>query len=115
MSPRSRACWPFFLGRQSWLAKELFEPAEVGGGIAAELRPQHPGVPTALEARAHLAPALAIDTGQIAGVPAAQPGDEPGGGPPGPAQQGGRVVGFGAGPPPLVTAVRAEQPLEVVV
>src|SRR3954452_8639415 len=27
----------FFLGRQSWLAEELFEPAEVGGGIAAEL------------------------------------------------------------------------------
>src|SRR4051812_38247297 len=82
----------FFLGRQSWLAKELFEPAEVGSGIAAELRPQHPGVPTALEARAHLAPALAIDTGQIAGVPAAQPGDETGGEPHRTAQHRGRAV-----------------------
>src|SRR4051812_50191626 len=83
----------FFLGRQSWLAKELFEPAEVGSGIAAELRPQHPGVPTALEARAHLAPALAIDTGQIAGVPAAQPGDETGGGAHRAARGGGRAGG----------------------
>src|SRR3954468_2203440 len=68
------ARWDFFLSRQSRLAEELFEPAEVGGGIAAELRPQHAGVSTALEAGAHLAPALAIGTGQIAGVPAAQPG-----------------------------------------
>src|SRR4051794_41403805 len=91
----------FFLGRQSWLAKELFEPAEVGSGIAAELRPQHPGVPTALEARAHLAPALAIDTGQIAGVPAAQPGDETGGGPPPPPPHPGPAVGpAGRRPPP---------------
>ena len=105
----------FFLGRQSWLAEELFEPAEVGGGIAAEPRPQHPGVPPALEARAHLAPALAIDTGQIAGVPAAQPGDETGGEPHRTAQHGGRAVGLAAGRPPLVAAVRAEQPLEVVV
>ena len=112
---RGRGRRDLFLGRQSWLAEELFEPAEVGGGIAAELRPQHPGVPTALEARAHLAPALAIDTGQIAGVPAAQPGDETGGEPHRTAQHGGRAVGLAAGRPPLVTAVRAEQPLEVVV
>src|SRR3954453_11656952 len=38
------------LGRQSWLTEELFEPAEVGCGIAAEPRPQYAGVPTALEA-----------------------------------------------------------------
>src|SRR4051794_41812142 len=90
----------FFLGRQSWLAEELFEPAEVGGGIAAELRPQHPGVPTALEARAHLAPALAIDTGQIAGVPAAQPGDETGGEPHPTAQHRGPAVWLSARRPP---------------
>src|SRR5689334_20210780 len=113
-SPEEQAAYKK-LGRQSWLAEELFEPAEVGGGIAAEPRPQHAGVPTALEARAHLAPALAIDTGQIAGVPAAQPGDETGGEPHRTAQHGGRAVGLAAGRPPLVTAVRAEQPLEVVV
>ena len=102
--------WHFLkkLGRQSWLAEELFEPAEVGSGIAAELRPQHPGVPTALEAGAHLAPARPIDTGQIAGVPAAQPGDETGDEPHRAAQHGRRAVGLAAGRPPLVTAVRAE-------
>ncbi len=81
----------FFLGRQSWLAEELFEPAEVGGGIAAEPRPQHPGVPTALEAGAHLAPARPIDTGQIAGVPAAQPGGQTGGEPHRAAQHGAEL------------------------
>src|SRR5689334_24937732 len=66
------------LSRQSWLAEELFEPAEVGSGIATEPRPQHAGVPTALEAGAHLPPTLAIGTGQIGGVPAAQPGGQTG-------------------------------------
>jgi DDE_Tnp_1-associated len=103
------------LGRQSWLAKELFEPAEVGSGIAAEPRPQHAGVPTALEAGAHLAPARPIGAGQIAGVPAAQPGGQTGEQPHRAAQHGRRAVGLAAGRPPLVTAVRAEQPFEVVV
>src|SRR4051812_46618777 len=68
----------FLLDRQSWLAEELFEPAEVGSGIAAELRPQRAGVPAALKAGAHLAPARPIGTGQIVGVPAAQPGGQTG-------------------------------------
>src|SRR5206468_7454973 len=105
----------FLLGRQSWLAEELFEPAEVGGGIAAEPRPQHAGVPTALEAGAHLAPARPIGAGQIAGVPAAQPGGQTGEEPHRAAQHRRRAVGLAAARPPLVAAVRPEQPLAVVV
>src|SRR3954462_12105926 len=101
------------LSRQSWLAEELFEPAEVGSGIAAEPRPQHAGVPTALEAGAHLAPARPIGAGQIAGVPAAQPGGQDGEEPHRAAQHRRRAVGLAAGRPPLVAAVRPEQLLEV--
>src|SRR3954453_19881237 len=105
----------FFLARQSWLEEELFEPAEVGSGISAELRPRHAGVPTALEAGAPRAPARPIGTGQIAGVLAAQPGGPTGEEPHRAAQHGRRAAGLAAGHPPLVAAVRAEQLLEVVV
>src|SRR6188472_4001217 len=103
------------LSRQSRLAEELFEPAEVGSGIATEPRPQHAGVPTALEAGAHLAPARPIGAGQIAGVPAAQPGGQTGEEPHRAAQHRRRAVGLAAGRPPLVAAVRPEQLLEPVV
>src|SRR4051812_49615411 len=106
--------WQKKLSRQSWLAEELFEPAEVGSGIAAEPRPQHAGVPTALEAGAHLAPARPIGTGQVAGVPAAQPGGQTGEEPHRAAQHGRRAVGLAARRPPLVAAGRPAQPLEPV-
>src|SRR3954453_7519984 len=105
----SRSPRRFFLSWQSWLAEELFEPAEVGWGIAGEPRPQHAGVPTALEAGAHLTPARPLGAGQIAGVPAAQPGGQTGEEPHRAAQHRRRAVGLAAGRPPLVAAVRPEQ------
>src|SRR4051812_50120259 len=107
--------WQKKLSWQSWLAEELFEPAEVGSGIAAEPRPQHAGVPTALEAGAHLAPARPIGAGEIAGVPAAQPGGQTGEEPHRAAPHRRRARGLAARRPPLVAAVRPEQPLEPVV
>src|SRR6478735_11386661 len=72
-------------------------------------------VPRPLEAGAHLAPARPIGAGQIAGVPAAQPGGQTGEQPHRAAQHRRRAVGLAAGRPPLVAAVRAEQLLEPVV
>jgi hypothetical protein len=103
------------LGWQSWLAEELLEAAEIGLGIAAELRPQHAGMATALEAGAHLAPTLPIGAGEIAGVLAAQPGGKSSDDPHRATQHRRRRVGLATGRPPLVPAVRPEQLLEPVV
>ena len=70
---------------------------------------------TALKAGAHLAPALPIGAGEIAGVLAAQPGGKTGEEPHRTTQHRRRRVALAAGRPPLVTAVRAEQLLERVV
>src|SRR5215208_6716754 len=70
---------------------------------------------TALEASAHLPPALQVGAGQIAGVLAAQPGGNSSDDPYRAAQHRGRAVGLAASRPPLVTTVRAEQLLERVV
>jgi hypothetical protein len=58
----SATSFPKNLEWQSRLAQELLEPAEIGLGIAAELRAQHAGMAAALEAGAHLPPTLPIGT-----------------------------------------------------
>jgi transposase len=103
------------LERQSWLAQELLELAEKGLGITAELRAQHAGMAVALEAGAHLTPAQPIGAGQIAGIVATKPGGEGGDDPHRAAQHGGRRVALAASRSPLVTTIRPEQLLEIVV
>src|SRR4051794_36972995 len=104
---RLRGCrsGAFFLGRQSWLAEELLEPAEIPFGVTMEPRPQHAGPAAALEAGAHLPPTLPIGSGQIASVPVTEPGGEGGDDPHRTTQHGRRGAYLAAGHPPLVAAV----------
>src|SRR3954468_10201438 len=69
----------------------------------------------AFEAGAPLAPTLPIGARQIAGVLALKPAGEGGEDPHRPTQHRRRRAALAAGRPPLVTAVRPEQLLEIVV
>ena len=69
----------------------------------------------AIEARAHLPPALPVGTGEFAGVVAVEPAGDGGHDPYRAAQHCRRRVGLTAGRPPLVAAIGSEQLLEIVV
>ena len=94
--------------------------AEEGLRVATEAAAQDAGMPTPLleAVRGPRASAAPIGRGEIAGVLAtAEPGERrPATSRTGPrSTRPGEAVGLAAGRPPLVAAVRPEQPLEVVV
>ena len=102
------------LERQSWLAEELFEPAEIGCGIAPELRPQHPGMATALQTGPQFPPAPPIGGGELACGDRARSRDHAGDEPDGAAEHQRRRGRLAAGGAALVVAVRPEQLLQPV-
>src|SRR3954471_13228054 len=109
------ACSSFFLGRQSWLARLLFQGGQVGIRVAAEAGAQGPGLPPAVETLAECGPSLAADPTQLARGGWAQPrrrGRDQAHLPTEHSGRGGRLAPAG---PALVVALRAEQMLEVVV
>src|SRR3954453_16488290 len=105
----------FFLDRQSWLARLLFQGGQVSIRVAAEAGAQGPGLPPAVETLAEFGPLLAADPTQlahgggrsrvaVAAIRRTSPRSTGG--------RGGRLAPTG---PALVIALRAEQMLEIVV
>src|SRR3954463_7653864 len=113
--PQRRPAPAFFLDRQSWLARLLFQGGQVGIRVAAEAGAQGPGLPPAVETLAECGPSLAADPTQLARGGWAQPrrrGRDQAHLPTEHSGRGGRLAPAG---PALVVALRAEQMLEVVV
>ena len=63
----------FFLDRQSWLARLLFQGGQVGIRVAAEAGAQGPGMPPVVETLAEFDPSLPADPTQLARGGWAQP------------------------------------------
>src|SRR4051794_14445885 len=103
------------LGRQSWLARLLFQGGQVGIRVAAEAGAQGSGMPPVVETLAECGPSLPADPTQLARGGWAQPRRRGRDQAHLPTEHGGRGGRLAPACPALVIALRAEQMLEVVV
>src|SRR4051812_37350213 len=108
--PISRSRRRFFLSRQSWLAELALDRAQEGLRVATEAAAQDAGSTPLLEAVADLAPPAPIGRGEVARLATAEPGERRRDEPHRAAQHQAGRGRLAAGRPPLVAAVRPEQP-----
>src|SRR3954463_15305347 len=107
--------WPKKLGRQSWLARLLFQGGQVGIRVAAEAGAQGPGMPPVVKTLAECGPSLPADPTPLAHSGWAQPRRRGRDQAHLPTEHGGRGGRLAPTGPALVVALRAEQMLEIVV